>query len=104
MLWKVRISSIVTSRTASTLGQQINEPQKWPISVVSADICIPRDEEYLVEIGDPFEPPDPLEPIITGVSDDNLTFVVEGNEEIPGIRPPLSYTVCSGPRTFLVNL
>ena len=85
------MSSIVALRIASTLGQQIIEPQKWPIS---ADICIPRDEEYLVEIGDPFEPPDPLEPIIAGVSEDSLTFVVEGNEEIPGIRPPLSYKVC----------
>ena len=88
------MSSIVALRIAFTLGQQINEPQKWPIA---ADICIPRDEQYLVEIGDPFEPPDPLEPIISGVSEDSLTFVVEGNEEIPGIRPPLSYTVCSRP-------
>ena len=91
MLWKFRLSSIVALRTASNLGQQINEPQKWPIS---ADLCIPRDEQYLVEIGDPFEPPDPLEPIISGVGEDSLTFVVEGNEEIPGIRPPLSYIVC----------
>ena len=95
MHYRFRISSIVALRIASNLGQQINEPQKWPISDVSADICIPRDEEYLVEIGDPFEPPDPLEPIIAGVSEDSLTFVVEGNEEIPGLRPPLSYIVCS---------
>ena len=91
------IPSIIALRITFTLYQQIIEPQRWPISVDSAEISIPRDEEYLIEIGDPFEPPDPLEPIIAGVSEDNLTFVVEGNEEIPGIRPPLSYTVCSRP-------
>ena len=42
---------------------------------------IPRKEEYLEEIGELFDSSDPLGPVIGYVSEDRLTFVIEGRKE-----------------------
>ena len=58
---------------------------------------IPRKEEYLEEIGEPFDSSDPLGPIMGDFSEDHLTFVIEGSEERPRRWLPLRSQVGSLP-------